>query len=169
MEASPAPSRKVVYSWGHGLHGQLGLGSTLSQPKPTGPLRLPGDIISVVAGGSISAAVTRGGALFMWGKGHHGTLGNGSHAPASSPRAVASIKGVQKVAVAENHCLALTNNGDVSFFGMGLSSGEQDCLAPKPVKLDCKAVDIAIGRQVRVCQVASFLLWPHSKLPLTHH
>ena len=105
---------------------------------------------SVAAGGSISAAVTRGGTLYMWGKGHHGTLGNGSHAPTSSPRPVANFPNVAKCAASENHCLALTKNGDVAFFGMGLSSGDQDCLVPEIVKLDCKAVDIAIGRQVSV-------------------
>jgi len=62
--------RRAVYSWGNGLHGQLGLGTeALSLSVPTEITELSqADVVYISAAGDVSAAITEKGELYTWGK-----------------------------------------------------------------------------------------------------
>lgn len=65
-----------VYSWGAGLHGELGNGSRRRQTVPK-EIECPEKMKAVVAGYEVSFAVGMSGALYVWGNTEFGTLGNG--------------------------------------------------------------------------------------------
>ena len=67
-----ATEEGVVWAFGRGEHGRLGLNNKDDRLVPTrvDPQRFGGAQVATVAGGAYhSAAVTEGGALFTWGKG----------------------------------------------------------------------------------------------------
>ena len=69
----------VVYSWGDGYKGKLGLGDQESRERPTriDPAHFGSEsVTSVTCGGIHSAAVTREGSVYTWGCGSDGRLGH---------------------------------------------------------------------------------------------
>ena len=68
----------VVWSWGFGRDGQLGLGDVQNQLLPNKIEALAGRrIVAVSAGAYHSLALTGDGAVFTWGQGGFGCLGHG--------------------------------------------------------------------------------------------
>lgn len=70
-------SSGVVYSWGEGLYGQLGLGIETNRcNKPTIIPNLYGkDIVSVFCGHNHSMFLSSSGKVFACGNGYYGQLG----------------------------------------------------------------------------------------------
>eukprot|EP00871_Galdieria_phlegrea_P002562 jgi/Galph1/3306/GphlegSOOS_G1989.1 len=68
----------LVYTWGLGREGQLGHGekADCSMAKPVDSLRNL-EICQVACGGGHTAAVTKEGILYTWGRGRDGQLGRG--------------------------------------------------------------------------------------------
>mmetsp|Transcript_62323 Transcript_62323/g.147711 ORF Transcript_62323/g.147711 Transcript_62323/m.147711 type:complete len:188 (+) Transcript_62323:488-1051(+) len=68
----------LVYAWGRGAAGRLGLSTSVSRATPhlvetLAKIRMTG----IAAGFHHSGAVSEEGALFTWGAGSHGQLGHG--------------------------------------------------------------------------------------------
>jgi alpha-tubulin suppressor-like RCC1 family protein len=92
-----ASSSPVVYQWGQygGGHGNGLSGSKAGSPTGSGPVRrspkvvkgIHGTVVQVASSNSDDYALTRSGAVYAWGAGTQGELGNGS-APGFSSRAV---------------------------------------------------------------------------------
>ncbi len=92
-------------------------------------------VIDVVASAHNSAALTKAGALYIWGAGDSGQIGNARHEPAflparvrfdavalptasaASTTAAAATVHVSQVALGERHCLALSTDGRVWSWG----------------------------------------------------
>uniref|UniRef100_A0A7S1T831 RCC1-like domain-containing protein n=1 Tax=Compsopogon caeruleus TaxID=31354 RepID=A0A7S1T831_9RHOD len=78
---SSPPRATSVFSWGYNVVGQLGLGHERSRdlPEHVGGFedgQVGGDaLVKVDAGGNASAALTRGGVLWVWGSSAYGQLG----------------------------------------------------------------------------------------------
>ena len=70
-------------------------------------------------------AVTTGGALFSWGHGEDGQLGNGSTEDDDVPRLVRALEGVPIACVAAgtSTSLALARSGEIWSWGQGLTLG----------------------------------------------
>lgn len=85
----------MVWCWGDGSRGQLGVGSTVSSSVPV-PVRDPAGsgyltgARAVTAGGNFSCAVLDGGSAVCWGADDAGQLGDGRTADASLPVVVRS-------------------------------------------------------------------------------
>ena len=78
----------AVWSFGLNRHGQLGHGTVDAAPLPRRVEALRGVAVRAVrCGGHVTAALTRGGRLFVWGSGAHGRLGRGSEADGLVPAA----------------------------------------------------------------------------------
>lgn len=107
--------------WGRGPHGQLGLGSAVTeQAVPREVTEMDGvHIASIAAGGHHTAMLTRSHALYTCGMGTHGQLGHGDFASCSVPTRVASLEDVQvsRVSCGSLHTVLQTYGGDVYVFG----------------------------------------------------
>ncbi|TVU36538.1 hypothetical protein EJB05_18475, partial [Eragrostis curvula] len=137
---------KIVWGWGYGGEGQLGLGSrirTVSSPHPIpciesavygkdrpsamkgnktaeGHIKVMGNCVKAIAcGGRHSAVVTDSGALLTFGWGLYGQCGQGNTDDVLSPTCVSSILGVkmQDVAAGLWHTVCTSTDGDVYSFG----------------------------------------------------
>ncbi|GAM25148.1 hypothetical protein SAMD00019534_083230 [Acytostelium subglobosum LB1] len=81
--AESGSDRGNVYICGGGEHGKLGVGGDMRSPsmdKPC-PAVIPSlnsmNIHAFSSGGEFSAIITSNGALYLWGHGNHGQIGNG--------------------------------------------------------------------------------------------
>eukprot|EP00929_Paragymnodinium_shiwhaense_P034741 TRINITY_DN18867_c0_g1_i1.p1 TRINITY_DN18867_c0_g1~~TRINITY_DN18867_c0_g1_i1.p1 ORF type:complete len:1329 (-),score=281.95 TRINITY_DN18867_c0_g1_i1:290-4276(-) len=115
-----------VIAWGSNKHGRLGLGvemeSTPVVHVPTAVEDLPGSARSLSAGGRHSAAVLRGGRVFLAGDNRRGQLGHppeqlsGSSLFLELPFDDYSLQ-VRAVVLGQSHTLLLTNEGII--YGVG--------------------------------------------------
>ncbi len=109
-----------AYCWGLNLDGQLGNGTNTASSYPTAVVGLPdAPVTSISAGGGHSCAVVTG-AVYCWGKGGAGQLGDGTSRP--STRAVAVV-------------------GIPDGAAVGVSAGEGFTCARTASKLYCWGVD----------------------------
>lgn len=91
------------YDWGLNVDGQLGDGTTTERDTPV-RVPLPGPVRSVSMGGSLAnngqtMALLSGGALWEWGAGRAGQLGDGATANRPRPFRLVEPRGVRFVAV----------------------------------------------------------------------
>ncbi|KAH9106192.1 hypothetical protein AeMF1_018152 [Aphanomyces euteiches] len=88
-----------VFAFGHGSHGQLGLGHTSDSDVPAHIDTFDGiNVTFVAAGDDFSAALTDtvgSRQVFMWGSGQHGKLGNGEEVDRLKPTRVNALRGVK--------------------------------------------------------------------------
>lgn len=155
-----------VWSWGVNWNGRLGDGSTNARFTPARVRKSanPNDyltgIISISAGGGTLAAVDSDGAVWTWGAGANGALGNGFVDDSSYPvqvlqgagnNATTPLAGITDVACGSSgFCIALARYGTVYGWGnngfsqLGISGGGALSIAV-PVPLATLADAIAAG------------------------
>lgn len=142
-------------SWGLNIEGQLGNGTTGGAGTVPAPvLGLSNGVTAVAAGGSHSLAV-RNGALYTWGLGYFGQLGNGSHGNQAStnvPGAISSLSsGVTAVAAGDNHSLAIQNGAVFTWGSNGYgqlgngTKGSEHYDTPAPVSTLASRVSVIAG------------------------
>ena len=116
-----ATSQGVVWTWGQGEHGALGLGSSTDRSLPevvTDLQRAAVAIARVGCGGFMTFALSDNGDLFTWGRGPLG------HVPSEAillrPKVVNSIdhEVILAAACGEDHMLALSDEGQVFAWGL---------------------------------------------------
>lgn len=118
----------TVLTFGLNSVGQLGNGTggagTYSA-NPVTVIGLPTDIIQVIAGSEHSAALTKSGDVYVWGRDQYGNLGDGVLGSASeinsTPKKVSSLSGIVHIANGRDHLLALKNDGTVYAWGLAAS------------------------------------------------
>lgn len=106
-----------VYTWGSGETGRLGHGDERDCPSPTLVGALSARIDQVAAGQFNSLAITDTGALFVWGAGRAGQVGNGSDSPALVPEAVGIPGPARQASLGDQHCVAILEGGQVFAWG----------------------------------------------------
>ena len=83
-----------LYSWGHGVQGQLGHGGTTSEAAPRRVEALRHTRVVGLAGGQFhSLALAEDDAVYTWGSASHGELGHPATAHQPTPRALAAVRG----------------------------------------------------------------------------
>ncbi|HEX7839030.1 MAG TPA: hypothetical protein VF469_16240, partial [Kofleriaceae bacterium] len=113
----------TVACLGRGGEGELGDGANMDSTVPR-PVKGLADVTAIATGGGptdldASCAVT-GGAVWCWGVGLFGRLGQGTADRASTPVAVQGLPGpATKVAIGYDHACALLTDGDVWCWGKG--------------------------------------------------
>jgi alpha-tubulin suppressor-like RCC1 family protein len=119
----------TYYDWGLNDNGQLGDGSTTSSDTAV-EVALPAAVQSVSLGGSLAdngqtMALLSNGALWEWGSGSDGQLGNGSTANSRAPVRLTEPSGVSFVAVSSGGetDYAIDQNGRLWSWG-GDSDGD---------------------------------------------
>ena len=82
----------LLFSWGAGGHGQLGLESCRDAHTPQHVEALAREAVVVLGAGAMhSLAVTREGVVFAWGEGSAGQLGLGACSATARPQGVAAL------------------------------------------------------------------------------
>ncbi|XP_065178843.1 uncharacterized protein LOC135809421 isoform X2 [Sycon ciliatum] len=114
-----------VYSWGWGVHGQLGLSSCEDSMFPmritaVGNLRIK----AVSAGYCHSALLSRDGAVLTFGNNQYGQLGLGNNMKQSAPQLVKSLEKerVTHIACGNFFTVAITEGGDIYQWGRNLQA-----------------------------------------------
>ncbi|MFD4575340.1 RCC1 domain-containing protein [Streptomyces sp. NPDC058417] len=114
-----------VCAWGNNAHGLLGVEQLGGQ---TGrPVLVPGldDIVQVVGGSDVAYALDRKGAVWAWGRGASGSLGDGDgedHAVARPVR-VTGLPPIRRVSAFQLTGYAIDTDGDMWGWGSGLALG----------------------------------------------
>lgn len=132
----------IVFSWGRGEDGQLGLGDTSDQLEPTFVDALRGVAVRQLACGSGHTCVlTQDGEVFTWGRGDDGRLGHGDSGWKYVPRLVTALAGqvVTQITCGSYHTAAVTNNGELFTWGGGMygklgHGSESGCSVPRRVE-----------------------------------
>ena len=145
----------AVMCWGNDLEGQLGTGVL----SPSGFLKIPTAIqagsvtgaTKMVAGEVSTCALTSAGAVFCWGNGSIGQLGNGG-TNSRTPVAVSVANGYNNTSVValsmgQRHACVIVNDGSATLYCWGdNSTGQQGDgtlsanLVPYPIVTGANAV-----------------------------
>lgn len=114
----------VVYTFGFGSHGRLGLGDEESHLVPR---RIPAGsfnnekIVMIDAGAAFTVALSEAGNVFTWGHNYYGQLGHNDFDDQMSPRRVEVThfhgETVVYVAANSNHAMAVTAEGRLYTWG----------------------------------------------------
>jgi alpha-tubulin suppressor-like RCC1 family protein len=108
----------VAFCWGQNASGQLGSGATDSNGV-TSPVAVAGGISFVSAGGGRlhSCGLAAGGAVYCWGGGVYGQIGNGSRATALTPALVSGNHTYAALSAGSEHNSALAAGGQAYGWG----------------------------------------------------
>lgn len=111
----------AVWTWGGNSTGQLGDGTTTSNPVPA-PVAGLGTAVAAVAGMDFTLALLADGTVMSWGGNAYGQLGNGTTADVATPGPVLMADGVTPLSdvaavSAGLHGLALHVDGSLSGWG----------------------------------------------------
>ncbi|ETW02384.1 hypothetical protein, variant 2, partial [Aphanomyces invadans] len=143
----------VLFAWGNGTFGQLGLGSEAKHQVPHIVHALMHVRVTIVrAGFHFAAAITSQGHLYTWGYGRHGQLGHNSTANELSPRRVEGLACVVDVALGSTHALAISGSRVFSWghntagcLGIG-GPVDRDVLVP---------TEVLFFRHMQTCHVSA--------------
>ncbi|MFJ5546872.1 RCC1 domain-containing protein [Streptomyces sp. NPDC093225] len=113
-------TRGQVYSWGNNAYGQLGNNRTGDGRTVADRVQLPPRAAQISAGCDFSLALLENGAVYAWGRGVHGQLGNGSRALSSVPVKVQGLSDIVEIDAGCHHALARTADNTVKSWGYNL-------------------------------------------------
>ncbi len=156
----------ALWAWGVGTTGQLG--QITAAVSASSPVQVASDKTwaSVSAGQFLTAAITTGGALWAWGQGTSGQLGQISNASSrSSPVQVASDKTWSSVAAGSGvHLAAITTTGALWAWGLGTTGQLGDNTAvskssPVQIASDKTWASVATGISYTLAITTAGTLW----------
>lgn len=117
-------NKGVVYAWGSNLFGQLGIDVFKEGKHRQGRFDIQQlkalqaeFILFVAAGGEHSAAISKTGKLFLWGRNDYGQLGTGDFDLRTAPFLIATIRSALHVACGVAHTVAATQSGEIYAWG----------------------------------------------------
>jgi alpha-tubulin suppressor-like RCC1 family protein len=133
----------ALYCWGNNLEGQNGQGDAAGTPDLSTPTRVAPELAfyDVSVGQGHVCAVTRGGALYCWGRNTQGQLGvSTENVQLRSPQRVDPGRTYRTVSAGQAHSCGITRQGQLVCWGvdergrlgLGPSAGDRP-LGPTPV------------------------------------
>ncbi|MDR2336735.1 MAG: hypothetical protein LBE03_01370 [Candidatus Nomurabacteria bacterium] len=118
----------LVYAWGKNTDGQIGNGNK-SNDNVLAPIVINGyggesnaikastKIVTISAGLYFSIVSDIEGNVYTWGKNDYGQLGDGSTTDTTTPKLLARLSNITKLAGGGRHVLAVSNDGEVYTWG----------------------------------------------------
>lgn len=106
----------TVFSWGENKFGQLGIDPNISNSFVPMEIFHDLNLASVYAGWTHTAALTKSGEVFTWGRNTYGQLG-AQREVTYKPEKVAGLKDVSQLSVGSEHNLAVTKEGKLFVWG----------------------------------------------------
>ena len=156
-----------LYMWGDNYYGQLGVYSNVDSNIPikvnNSSSTLPEKSVKYVAlGGVHSAAITKGGSLYMWGCNGNGRLGDGTTTDRYTP--VKIMDNVASVNLGGYHSAAITKNGSLYTWGYneyGQLGDGTSSHKTKPVKIMDNIVSVSLGgnHSAAITKDGSLYMW----------
>ena len=122
---------RMLFSWGSGQNGVLGLGDRNSRQTPNFIDGIPGGIKSISAGNNHSVCITDAGLVYTWGLGASGRLGHGSDETHLTPCKVDQIESETIVSISCGYDYTLFTNITGFVFACGDSSCKKLALNPQ--------------------------------------
>mmetsp|Transcript_11950 Transcript_11950/g.23713 ORF Transcript_11950/g.23713 Transcript_11950/m.23713 type:complete len:625 (-) Transcript_11950:467-2341(-) len=113
----------VLFTWGRGEDGQLGLGDSSDQGEPEYVDALRGvGIRHIACGSGHTVVLSTEGEVYTWGRGDDGRLGHGDNGWKYVPRITRSLERqvVTLVTCGSYHTAAVTGSGDLYTWGGGM-------------------------------------------------
>lgn len=141
-----------VCAWGNNAHGLLGVEPRGGQTGRPVLVRGPRDVVQVAGGENVAYALDRHGAVWAWGRGVSGALGDGDtadHARARPVR-VAGLPRISRIGAFQLTGYAIDADGGLWGWGSGLALGRYapgGTATPVRIPLPGPAVDVS-GRHV---------------------
>ena len=106
-----------VWAWGDDSFGELGIGIRRFDVDRPVRVRLPAPAVAIAAGASSGYALLRDGAVWAWGDGSQGELGDGALRGSTLPRRVVGLSTVVQIAADGETAFALERPGAVFSWG----------------------------------------------------
>lgn len=106
-----------VRAWGYNGFEDLGDGTTTNRNTPFRVAGLPSHVTAIVPGASATYALTSSGAVWAWGEGANGQLGDGGTADRAVPGAVPGLTHVTSLVAVDGAAFAQTSDGAVQAWG----------------------------------------------------
>lgn len=151
-------TQKMVFSFGDGSHGALGLPYAGDAYEPTQVEGLPHHVSSVTAGHYHSLAVTQRGEVWAWGRNEEGQLGRGLGVPRESwsqPKIVQGLHNVEVINAAASGVVSMATSKDGALWAwgkskrgqLGLGKGVTEALVPQRIEALAgeEIVQVALG------------------------
>jgi alpha-tubulin suppressor-like RCC1 family protein len=142
--ACAVASGQTVQCWGNGASGQLGNGTTASNPTPQTVSSLSG--VTAIAAGDTHVCAVSGGGLWCWGNNSSHQLGSATPPTSSTPLNVAGLSGVTGIAAGNDQSCAVTTGGVSCWGGDGFGdTGNPASATPAAVAGLSGALAVAAG------------------------
>ena len=110
----------TLWAWGYNYVGSLGDGTNLQRSSPVQSASKNTDWKTVSSGYRHSAALTLGGALWLWGSNNCGQLGDGTKIDKSSPvQVMTGGSNWKQVSAGGNVTAGIKNDGTLWLWGQG--------------------------------------------------
>lgn len=156
----------VAYCWGENTYGQLGTGDTATTAPHPSPEPVVGGLAfkAIAAGNAHTCGVTTTGAIYCWGAGAWGQLGNTERTDQRVPVRVSGSNTYMAVSLGFDHSCALETDrrlfcwGSNAEWGLGATAPDSCPSGPTPgYFLPCATTPIlsAGGRTFRSVSVGS--------------
>jgi alpha-tubulin suppressor-like RCC1 family protein len=114
-----------AYCWGDNTYGELGNNSTVGSTSPAtvAPGAMPGGtvLVQVTTGNGFSCALSAAGAVYCWGLGTSGQLGNGSSVQSNVPVLVSGGLTFTGISAGGSSACGVTSAGAAYCWGLGTS------------------------------------------------
>ena len=122
-----------VYCWGYNTDFELGLGYSFADSYvPVPPVALPSNVVKVACGRLFTCALSSSGALYCWGYGQGGQIGDGSDARYRSTPVLVASSLITLLGVGSDHACATDSSNVTSCWGQNgygqLGIGSQSLL-----------------------------------------
>ncbi|MCO1656038.1 RCC1 domain-containing protein [Pseudonocardia humida] len=143
-----ATSSGRVCAWGNNVHGLLGVEPTGGQTgRPVG-LAAPTGVVQVAGGRDVAFALDGAGAVWAWGRGVQGVLGDGEVADHVSavPRVVPGLPPARLIGAYGLTGYAVDGDGGLWAWGSGLAlGGLSEGAAVRPVRIPLPGPVLAVS------------------------